>query len=225
MLGSLADMVQPTLRATILPDLGPDELEAQDRDLLSQSGHLRLLPARDLLSVGLDRLRAWATLRARYQLVTMELVDWLRDRIGGRTALEIGAGMGDLGHHLGIVQSDLGGQRERFEAMGVLSLRQAPTEPPPSVERLDAEAAVAKYQPAVVIGAWVTQRGHDGAEASHGVEEARLVRSVQSYIHVGNTAVHGAKRVLRFKHRDYRPTGLVSRAIEQDKNLIYVWGS
>jgi hypothetical protein len=38
--------------------------------------------------------------------VTVELVAWLHDRIAGRKAIEIGAGMGDLGYHLGIPQTD-----------------------------------------------------------------------------------------------------------------------
>jgi hypothetical protein len=107
---------------------------------------------------------------------------------------------------------------------------QVPTEPPPSVERLEAEDPVAKYEPAVVVGAWVTQRAHgdrgdDGAAGGViGVEEVRLVRSVQTYIHVGKTAVHGSKRALRLRHRVYRAPGLVSRAIEQGKNVIHVWG-
>ena len=162
-------------------------------------------------------------LRARYQLVTRELVEWLRLRIGDRRAIEIGAGMGDLGFHLGIPMTDLGVQAE--DPGYWRSLGQAPTEPPDDVERLEAEAAIARFKPAVVVGAWITETHHAGGYAGFGVEEARIVRSVPQYIHVGNLAVHGSKRILRMKHRVYRPAGLVSRGFEPEKNAVHVWGN
>ena len=51
-------------------------------------------------------LRLFCHFYARYGLPTVELVDWLLDRIGGRSAIEIGAGCGDLGSQLGIPMTD-----------------------------------------------------------------------------------------------------------------------
>src|ERR1700730_3374933 len=104
--------------AQLLDGLEPGRLEELDASLLLPNGRLRLMPTPDLLAFGLPRLQAWCVLRARYQLVTRELVQWLSDRIAGRPALEIGAGMGDLGWHLGIPQTDLGLQGDHFEASG-----------------------------------------------------------------------------------------------------------
>jgi len=209
----------PPLRTKELPNI---DVEAVDRVLLLPNGRIRLMPEQELLALGLPTLQAWAGLRARYQLVTQELVDWLRLRIGSRPAIEIGAGMGDLGFHLGIPMTDLGVQAE--DPGYWRSLGQAPTEPPEDVERLEAEAAIARFKPAVVVGAWISERHHVGSCGGFGVEEARIVRSVPQYIHVGNLAVHGSKRVLRMKHRVYRPAGLVSRGFEPAKNTVHVWG-
>jgi hypothetical protein len=79
--------------AQLLDGLEPGTLEELDAALLLPNGRLRLMPTAELLAFGLSRLQAWCVLRARYQRVTRELVQWLSDRIAGRTELEIGAGM------------------------------------------------------------------------------------------------------------------------------------
>ena len=227
--------------AQLLDGLEPGRLEELDAALLLPNGRLRLMPTAELLAFGLSRLQAWCVLRARYQLVTRELVQWLSDRIAGRPALEIGAGMGDLGWHLGIPQTDLGLQGDHFEASGFcdhpLYRDQAPTEPPADVERLEADEALAKHSPSVVVGAWITQRRHDKRRPArevldapalastlvpYGVEEVRIVQ-IADYIHVGNSGVHQGKRIYSVKHRTYRPEGLVSRGIDQSKNEIRMW--
>ncbi len=88
------------------------------------------------------------------------------------------------------------------------------------------------------MAGWLTEKSHKvgsltandkderlvQAALAQGVEEVRVIRTVENYIHIGNTAVHGAKRALRLKHRVLRPDWLVSRAIEPQKDAIYVWG-
>jgi len=206
------------MRALTVPYI---DLKAIDAALL-EGDRLRVMPAKELLSFGLPTLQSWMVQRARYQLVTRELVEWLHDRIGRRDALEIGAGMGDLGFHVQVHMTDLGQQANHalFVEMG-----QEPTKPPPDVERIDAEQAVEKYRPSVVIGSWITQRWHEGDTegAVYGPEEARILSKVKTYIHIGNSLTHGRKRILRFKHREYRPEGLISRSVDQSKNVIYVW--
>jgi hypothetical protein len=220
-----------------LPRPSEEEMAALDESLLLPNGRMRMMPASELLAHGRETLLVWCILRARYQLVTTELVMWLAVQIGRRRALEIGAGQGDLGYHLGIRQTDLGRQTEAFEAAGYhdnpVFHEQVPTVPPPDVERIDAETAVQKYEPAVVIGAWITERDHNPENVGHttvamsrlgtGVEEIRVVRSVETYIHVGNDIIHAAKRIYRLKHRHVRFDWLVSRAFDQTKNSIRVW--
>ena len=209
-----------------LPEI---DVDVFDKMLLQPDGKLRLMPAAELLTLSVEALQAWCVQRARYQLVTVELIEWLKPFVVGRKALEIGAGMGDLGHHLGIPMTDSAVQVEKKDELllGIFQLaKQAPTDPPPDVERIDAEAAVIKYKPEVVIGAWITQKWHEGdARGSvYGPEEIRIVRAVDCYIHIGNRKVHCDKRILKLKHKEHRPPGLVSRGFDPSGNIIWSWG-
>jgi hypothetical protein len=213
-------------RMKTLPNV---DLDALDEQLLDKTtGRIRLMPAAELLAHGLLALQAWCVARARYQLVTTELIEWLKPLVHGRRAIEIGAGMGDLGHYLGIPMTDSAWQVEQeADTFFALAFRdQAPTNPPPDVERIDAEAAVAKYKPDIVVGCWITQKWHEGDDRGsvHGVEEIRIVRAVDCYVHIGNHRVHSFKRILRLKHKERRAPWIVSRAFEPEENIIWTWG-
>jgi hypothetical protein len=209
-----------------IPAIHLAELKKLDRLLLGDDGCMKLLPSAELHRVPHEALFAWCVFRARYQIPSTELVEFLRELIDGRSVIEIAAGNGDLGHHLGIRMTDSALQtrpeiRAHFAALG-----QKPTDPPPGVERIDANAAVRKYTPKVVVGAWVTQlvREGDPTGSPYGVDELAILRSVDCYIHIGNDAVHGAKRALRQPHRIFRPGCMFSRGFDPRLNAIYVWG-
>ena len=105
-----------------------------------------------------DVVRLWAQSNSRYQLVTIELVEWLREMIGDRFAIEIGAGMGDLGHLLGIKMTDSYMQVSDPLVMEYYKLLGQPVIQPPSiVENMNGDEAVRHYQPEVVVASWVTQ--------------------------------------------------------------------
>lgn len=197
-----------------------------DRAILNEDGTWRLNSAKDMQQIPLNHLRLWAVKNARYQIPTRELVDFLSDKIGGCTALEIGAGMGDLGQHLCIHMTDSAHQVERPEVFSYYRLLgQAPTNPPPSVERIDALAAIDKYRPQVVIGAWITQKFREGDSHGneYGPDEEEVMRNCDMYIHIGNEGVHWDKRIRKFKHTALKFPWLVSRSADQSKNVIYIW--
>lgn len=207
---------------SILQDVDTSYL---DKLLLDSTGRMRLFPAATFASIPYDHLRVWAHKKARYQLVTKELVDWLREQIGGRSAIEVCAGMGDIGHYLGIPMSDSAVQNTPEVAAYYRSLGQVPTVPPSDVKRQHAEDAVAKHKPQVVIASWLTQKFKQGDThgSVYGPDEVALMNACETYIHIGNENVHGDKRVRRFKHEVLRFPWLVSRASEPEKNEIYVW--
>jgi hypothetical protein len=213
------------MRGRLLPSI---DAELMDGVLLNEDKRTRLFSSNQILAMGIDYIQAWMVARARYQFVTTELVDWLKARIGTRSVIEVGAGMGDLGYHLGIRMTDscIQTQMKAEYTVQMEALRQAPTVPPADVECIDAEAAVAKYKPEVVVASWITQKHHagdpDGFE--FGPEEIRIVRQVQQYIVVGNSGPHSSKRIRRLKHREFKFPWLVSRGVDQQKNVIYVWG-
>ena len=67
-----------------------------------RTARFRLLPAAFWRAIDPQVLVVFATATARWGIVTVELVEWLRERIRRRKAIGIGAGNGDLGFHLGI---------------------------------------------------------------------------------------------------------------------------
>lgn len=205
-----------------------------DAWLLDERGRVRVRAAEDFRKAPRWILSTWCHLRARYSLPTRELLDWLQDWIGGRTAIEVGAGMGDLGLRLGIPMSDSAVQvlepdlRRYYSVLGT-----APTDPPADVERIDANAAVQKYRPDVVIASWLTQRYQPGDEGDgagrpkvgssvYGPDEFAILAGCRVYIHIGHDGTHHDKRLLGRPHQCFRFPGLVSRGRDGGE-IVHVW--
>lgn len=201
-----------------------------DRVLLNGKGEYHVLPAADLKQYDHKHLQVWCHNKARYNLPTQELVEFVRSVIGGRSAIEIGAGMGDFGRALGIPMTDSHQQTTPEMQLYYAALGQPTIQPPPEVEKLDAIEAITKYKPQVVVAAWVTQLYQDGdtpariGSSVYGVDEAWLLDHCETYIFVGNERVHKDKRILSREHRRFHFPYLVSRAFDQSQNVIWVWG-
>jgi len=186
---------------------------------------IKLLPAS--VYEGLDRteLRIWCHYRARYLLPTVELVDWLKNRINGRRAIEIGAGNGDLGYHLGIKSFDNACQQYPDVKLAYLLAGQVPTNPPSDVMRVDAIQAIHDYQPEVAIGAWITDKFVEGAFEGnmYGPNAYQIIQSVE-YIHIGTERIHGRRKILEFPHETFKPPGVVSRtSVNPPDDVIHIW--
>jgi hypothetical protein len=162
-----------------------------------------------------------------YGLYTTELVDWVRDRIAGRTALEIGAGNGVLAAALGIRATDSFQQQEPAIKAYYEAMRQPTVKYGDHVERLDALAAVCKYRPQVVVGCWVTHRfdalqpHREGNTA--GIDEVALMDHCDEYIFIGNRHVHATKPLWEASgvlNEIFLPSGLYSRSMNSDDNFI-----
>lgn len=203
----------------------PPDVSHLDPLLLDADGHLKLLPYSSYAEIPRLHLAIWASLRARYCLPTAELIEWLRETIGDRKAIEIGSGHGDLAHHLGIQGTDSGMQQRPEVLEFYRRLGQAPTQPGPDVLRMDAAEAIDHFRPDVVVGAWITHR-HTGGDVGsiYGPEEEKIIDRVGLYIHVGSAKVHKKKPIRRVPHIEYRPNWLVSRAFEPGDDLISFWG-
>ena len=177
--------------------------------------------------------KIWAQKNARYVFPTTELVAWLKGFIARRKAIEVGAGMGDLGKAVGIQMTDSHVQTSPELRLYYQMSQCAITEPPADVEKIDAVMAVEKYNPDVVVAGFLTQRfepGDDGTpkvnSSVYGPNEFEILAhpSVQAYVHVGNIGPHGDKRILKLPHKTLYFPWLVTRAFDQSKNVIYVWG-
>ena len=197
-------------------------------ELLDDGGRVKLYPAAHYSQFPLPALRAWAHIHARYGFPTTELIDWLRFHIGTRSAIEIGAGAGDLGIRLGIPMTDSFQQVTNKDTMAVYGLAGIPpTRPPADVLQFDGEQAVRKFKPDIVIASWVTKkydpRRHDDKGNMYGVRYEYIIERCKTFILIGNMNVHPPGRAFDLPHVCLEFPWLVSRAGDQSKNRIWVW--
>jgi hypothetical protein len=172
--------------------------------------------------------RAFLGLRTgSYGFVTTELVDWLKTRIAGRHAIEIGSGNGALALALRIPATDSMMQDDPAIA-GLYAKMGQPTVPyGENVRRINALDAVTHYKPKVVIANWVTHlykpSRHNHGGNMWGVNEERIIKSCEEYIFIGNETVHAGKSIWKLPHEIIYPDWLYSRALNGSRNFISVW--
>ncbi len=203
-----------------------------DEFLLNKDGRVKALSVVALRQLDPAHLMIWMQKNGRYNLPTAELVDWLKllieDECG--SALEVAAGMGDLGYHLGIPMTDSYVQTSPEMQAYYAAFGAKPIHPPADVEKADAETAVKQHRPQIVIASWLTQKYQPGDESIqpkigssiYGADEFEILRNTSTYIHIGNRAVHGDKRLLKIPHITLRGE-LVSKGFDQSLNEITIW--
>ena len=177
--------------------LSPPAQAALDLGALD-NGALCVMPTAFYKEFKQDDLSGFCLRHGLYCLPTVELVDKINQLIlevsPTRSAIEIGSGNGVLGKALGIPCTDSHMQerpeiRAHYRKIGqpVISYGE-------HVERLDAEAAVARYRPEVVVAAWVTHKYNEAEPErggnAYGVDEVALLGQIKRYIFIGNFYVH-----------------------------------
>lgn len=170
-------------------------------------------------------LRVWCLKRGFYSLPTIEAVDFLKDMIGPASAIEVGAGHGAWARALGIKATDSYLQhrpeiRALYEGMG-----QPVVDYPPDVLKYDAHAAIKRFKPRFILGAWITQKWEEGdAEGNmFGPDERKFLQGGRTYIHIGNEQTHRHKKIMRYLKAQYHSPALFSRSDRQDLNVIWVF--
>lgn len=201
-----------------------------DQVLLDAEGRMRSVPAAELAAFPLENLRYWAKRRGRYGLPTTELVAWLREQIAGRSAIEVGAGNGDLGRLVGIPMTDSHVQARPDMIELYRRIDETSIHPPGDVQKLSGLTAVKRKRPKVVVASWVTQLWKKGDTEDaigsfvYGLDEQAMLKLIDTYIFIGSRRAHADKRILKLPHATYRFPWLYSRAFEREDNVIYVWG-
>ncbi|MFN9470924.1 hypothetical protein [Acidovorax sp.] len=200
-------------------DIGPLLLDAE--------GGLRVLPASDLKGTNAAERLMFGVRHGIYSIPTIELVEYLRERVAGRCAIEIGAGSGVLARALGIPATDNRQQEEPGLKAYYAQLGQPTVPYGEHVERLDASEAVTKYKPEVVIACWVTHRFDPARESaggsSSGVDEAAIIAACDEYIFIGNEQVHAHKPIWELPHEKQTPAWLFSRAANGSPDFVATW--
>lgn len=196
-------------------------------EILDEEGRLRILPAEFHEHTTLAE-RGYACLKnGLYGLPTLELCQWLAERIAGRSAIEIGAGHGRLAEHLGIMATDNYMQHESSPLYETyLRMGQPPVHYGANVENLEALAAVKKYKPQVVIGSWITHRynprEHWRGGNQYGPDLRAILELIEEYVLIGNRVTHRDNPLWDIPHEIFYPPGLYSRAM-RERDFIAVW--
>lgn len=194
--------------------------------LLDERWGLKLCPASFYDSFNQERLRLFCHFAGRYGLPTYELIAWLRDFIGDKKAIEIGAGCGDLGRYLGIKMTDNYCQEWPIVKEQYRIMRQPTLVYGKDVERLDALEAIEKYNPDIVIGCWVTQwidpnlPPPPGGGSIYGIKEEEILKSGKTYVVIGAEGIHGQKKLLKHSHKVIDAPFARSR---RKDNKIWIW--
>jgi hypothetical protein len=171
-----------------------------------------------------NEIRYFMYVHGIYVLPTQELIDWLKQNIVGN-AIEIGAGIGAVARNLGIPITD-SRMQELPEVRLMYQMGGQPTiQYPNDVEKLDYKQAIFKYQPQTVIGCFITHKFVPSLNSgnAYGVEEEFILKNVVKYINVGNKNTHRDKPILKQKHQEYHFDWLITRGVDQSKNVIFVF--
>lgn len=222
----LAMLLQALSHSGPVDIVPPADVSYLDKLLIDEKGLVRVLPAADLAAVPVDHMRLWCHKRAVYGLPTAELVAWLKNLIGDRSAIEIGSGNGALGRALGIPRTDNRMQEwpeiiAHYGASGQITINY-----PDDIEKLAALDAITKHRPDVVVASWVTQLyrpdEHERGGNMFGVDEDALLDTGVTYVHIGATGSHQNKRILSRPHEEFRFDWLAGRGAPADR-VIWVW--
>lgn len=197
-----------------------------DAVLLDDDGFLRPIPNDELEEVPNEHLTIWCVKNAVYQLPTLELINFLKEKIAGRKAIEICSGRGHIARLLEIKATDNYMQTRPEILAYYLSMGQMPIVPPDFVEKMDAIEAIRKYNPEIVIGCFVTHKWENGLQTGNefGPDERKIIE-VADYIMVGNDRIHWEKPIRQVQHEELYFPWLRSRAFDQDRNCVMIWES
>jgi hypothetical protein len=203
-----------------------DKVTDISSEVLADDGKIKLLPSDMWKKYKWDDFRAFCHMKARYGIHTVEQHLLLHTIINGRDAIEIGAGAGDLGHHLRIHMTDSKQQEDPIIAAQYAAMRQPVIKYPHEVEKIEALEAVYKYKPQVVIGSWITTYApHEMPYGSnpYGIRENIILDFVETFILIGNISTHGDKPIMKNKHEEIYEDWMVSRGAKQENNRIWIW--
>ena len=195
--------------------------------LLHKNGHMILHPYKYWEQFTHPEIQLFCHKNARYGLPTIELIEFLKNEINDDedNTIEIGAGAGDLGGYAGIKMTD--SKLQKYDLIkDMYSSMNSPTiKYPDLVEEIDAESAIKKYKPNIVIASWVTSYTsvYKANGCVYGVKENLFINDIKKYIFIGNKNTHGNKKILQYKHREIKVPFNISRATCPEGNVIWIW--
>jgi hypothetical protein len=206
--------------------LDPRKIRDIRPDVLGEDGRPRVLPAAYWASTSSDERSLFGVRAGIYSFPTVELVARLREIIGRRLAIEIGAGHGVLADALQIVSTD--NCQQRLPEYRALYESNGWAIPPygPKVIEIHASRAVRVFRPQVVIGCWCTPKldpkcPEKGGNPT-GVDELDVLRHCETYVLVGHKRVHQHSKIWEREPTVEFPDYVYSRAFDRGQDFIAV---
>ena len=212
------------MRIEILPKTDTSGI----RSIVFDDHGMKVLPAETWRQYEWNVVRTLMHETGTYVLPTEELISYLRLVIDGRMAIEIGAGNGWIGRALGIPMTDSYQQRDDPGTVMVYTLSGQPLiDYPDDVIKMEANEAVDRYSPDIVIGCYVTHRYMPGMRTGNalGVDFEKLLPKVKMLVLVGNKATHADNPIMALPHLEVKLDGLITRSADPESNRIFIWRS
>lgn len=202
-------------------------IEKIDDHVIGKDGFVKPMPADFYKNTTVQQRAMFGNAHGIYGFLTNELIQWLLQRIDGRSTIEIGSGSGSLSKSLGIVATDNRMQEIPEIAFLYRNLGQPTVRYGTNVEYFPAAEAVRKYHPQIVIAQWVThlyrEDRHQAGGNMFGVDEEDILQHCEEYIFIGNEKVHAGKSIWQLPHEIIYPDWLYSRAHNGSREFIAVW--
>jgi hypothetical protein len=190
----------------------------------ASAGMICPIPAETVAKFDFATLRLFLHKWALYTMPTTELIEYLAGKIAGKSAIEIGAGLGVIGRALGVPLTDNKMQewpdiRATYEAMGQPTIKY-----PPDIIELDAIAAVEQYKPDIAIGSYITHKWDDRTKSGNwwGVDPLKLIQMVPEYLMVGNLNTHRNDPAMKYIDHIERHDFIFTRG-GQETSAIFCW--
>lgn len=200
-------------------------------DILLKDGELQVLSAADLQKIEYVDLKLWCHKNGIYGLPSKELIDIIKSHLVENKSIEVGGGCGVFGRALGIPSTDSMIQSNPAMRAYYTALGQPIVDYGKNVIGLEASDAIAKYEPEVVFGSWVTQYADpyqpapEGGGSVYGLRESEFLNKIKKYIVYGNAAIHGQKEIFKdknFKVERVYNDAFFSRATYPKSNCLYI---
>ncbi len=205
----------------LLRESDTSELEAGAMD----NGSLVVKPASFYENFSQNQISRFCHKHGLYCLPTTELIEWLSNIIEPHETIEVGSGNGCLGRSLGITLTDSHQHEDPIVILQYAASGQPTCKYGRDVVNLDGIAAIKKFRPKTVVGAWITDRWRPGDKSGNqdGIDGMTLVKMVWRYILIGHVKTHGQMRIMRKPHEEFEFPWLYSRSLDNTGSRIYIW--
>ncbi|GAB2639649.1 hypothetical protein [Vibrio panuliri] len=224
-------------RVELASRIRPCDLTELRALLLDEKGRLRPVPAKELESIPHDELQYFCHIYGLYSVPSIEFIEWLEFHIEDKEkCVEIAAGNGVYGRHLGVTMTDNYMQHPKNRAKFRNAIQAYDNDSIPLVQygddviEEDGKEAVRLRKAETVLCAWATHRyqrtKHHLGGNMFGIDFEWIAKRkhVKKIILVGNITTHKNNPLMDYPHEEHELTGyLFSRSSYPQFDRVFIW--